>query len=79
MQNRPINLKWACRQSDNKNKYRNWIMRNNRFDKYLVAILVGGLGSIGGYILTSSLNGTAVGFLLVGFMAYGYGIFKKLS
>ena len=54
-------------------------MRNNRFDKYLVAILVGGLGSIGGYILTSSLNGTAVGFLLVGFMAYGYGIFKKLS
>ena len=54
-------------------------MRNNRFDKYLVAILAGGLGSIGGYILTSSLNGTAMGFLLVGSVAYGYGILKRPS
>jgi len=54
-------------------------MRNNRFDKYFVAILAGGIGSIGGYILTASLYGTAAGFLLVGVMAYGYGVFKKLS
>ena len=54
-------------------------MRNNRFDNYFVAILAGGFGSIGGYILRASLYGTATGFLLVGVMAYGYGIFKQLS
>ena len=49
-------------------------MRKDQIDKYLVSILVGGIGSIGGYILTSSLEGTAAGFLLAGFVAYGYEI-----
>ncbi len=47
-------------------------MNPHTFDKVFTPLMLGGIGSIGGYVLASTLFGAGVGFLTVALVSLVY-------